>query len=240
MTEVAKVRSARRWERFVHAGIVSIAGLFLAADCNGETVFASAFDSNDLGSPPAHAQSTGTIALDGPAGSVTVVSAPGSATGRWAKITRASSQTSVTAMQCNLSEFGGDGTFGLLAVLYIPTGAEVATLQFEPFAQPASSYVSFLHIDFLQNNTVRFNDEDASAFGSFPRDQAFTVAVTLTINASSVSAHVDLLGGATGSADHAGTPLALARQFGAVRFWMGWPWTGSFYVNDVVVTRQTE
>ncbi|HEX4352757.1 MAG TPA: hypothetical protein VHZ95_07590 [Polyangiales bacterium] len=240
MTEVVHVRSARRWERFVCAGVVSLASLTLAADCNGETVFASAFDSNDLGSPPAHAQSTGTIALDGPSGSVTVVSAPGSATGRWAKITRASSQTSVTAMQCNLSEFGGDGTFGLLAVLYIPTGAQVATLQFESFGQAASNYGSFLHLDFLQNNTVRFNDEDSSAFGSFPRDQAFTVSITLTITASSASAHVDLLGGASGSADHAGTPVAIAQQFGAVRFWMGYPWTGSFYVNDVIVTRQTQ
>lgn len=214
--------------------------LLTAATCNSETLFQSGFSSNAVGSPPAHTQATGTINVDGPSGSVQVVAAPPNTTGNWARISRASSQTSITAMQCNLSTFRGDGSYGLIANVYIPTGAQVASLQFENFGQAPSDYKSFLHLDFLEDNTVRINDEAASTFGSFPRDQPFVVAVTLTINGTTTTAHVDLLGSASGSADHALVPAAFAHQFGAVRFWMGFPWTGSFYVGDVIVTRATQ
>jgi hypothetical protein len=35
------------------------------------------------------------------------------------------------------------------------------------------------------------------------------------------------------------TPLALARQFGAVKFWMGFPWEGSFDVTEILVSLKT-
>jgi hypothetical protein len=226
--------------RVVRWGWLGLVLLLQAATCNSETLFQSAFASNALGSPPAHVQATGTINVDGPSGSVQVVAAPSGTTGNWARITRTNQQTSVTAMQCNLSPFRGDGSYGLIANVYIPTGAQVASLQFETFGQAPSDYTSFLHLDFLENNTVRINDEPGSTFGSFPRNQAFIVAVTLTINGSTTTAHVDLLGSASGSADHALIPPVFAHQFGAVRFWMGFPWTGSFYVGDVIVTRATQ
>ncbi len=229
--------SGRPWRRL---GWVFLALLFQGASCDSETLFQAAFSSNAVGSPPAHTQATGTIALDGPSGSVVVVGAPAGATGNWARITRMAQETSVSAMQCNLSSFRGDGTYGLIASLYMPTGAQVATLQFESAGQAASNYQSFLHLDFLENNTVRIDDEAGSVFGTFPRDQAFVVSVTLTISGGTTTAHVDLLGGASGSADHALVPAVLAHQFGAVRFWMGFPWTGSFYVGDVIVTRANQ
>lgn len=232
------VRSTGRpWHRL---GWVFLALLFQGASCDSETLFQASFASNAVGSPPAHAQATGTIAVDGPTNNVVVVGAPAGATGNWARITRTSGQTSVTAMQCNLSAFRGDGSYGLITSLYIPSGAQVVTLQFESFGQSPSDYQSFLHLDFLQNNTVRIDDEDSSAFGTFPRDQSFVVAVTLTISGSTATAHVDLLGSATGSADHALIPAVLAHQFGAVRYWVGFPWVGSFYVGDVIVTRATQ
>jgi hypothetical protein len=219
---------------------VFLALLFQGASCDSETLFQASFASNVVGSPPAHAQATGTIALDGPSGNVMVVSAPPGATGNWARITRTSGQTSVTGMQCNLSAFRGDGTYALITSLYIPSGAQTVSLQFESFGQAVSDYQSFMHLDFLENNTVRIDDEANSVFGTFPRDQSFVVAVTLTISGSSATAHVDLLGSASGSADHALIPAVLAHQFGAVRYWVGFPWVGSFYVGDVIVTRTNQ
>ena len=227
----------RPWRRL---GWVFLALLFQGASCNSETLFQASFASNAVGNPPAHAQATGTISVDGPTGNVVVVGAPPGATGNWARITRTSGQTSVTAMQCDLSAFRGDGTYGLLTTLYIPSGAQLVSLQFESFGQAPSDYQSFLHLDFLENNTVRIDDEDNSVFGTFPRDQSFVVAVTLTITGSTATAHVDLLGSASGSADHALVRAVLAHQFGAVRYWVGVPWVGSFYVGDVIVTRATQ
>ena len=34
------------------------------------------------------------------------------------------------------------------------------------------------------------------------------------------------------------TPLSLARQFGEVKFYMGFPWSGSFDTTNILVTRK--
>lgn len=231
------MQAVKRWHSLAWSGLVL---LMQAATCNSETLFQAAFSSNAVGSPPAHAQATGTINLDGPSGSVLIAAAPPGATGNWARITRTANQTSVSAMQCNLSTFRGDGSYGVLTSLYIPSGTQTVTLQLETFGQAASDYKSFLHLDFLPDNTVRIDDEPGSVFGSFPRDQSFVVSMTVNTSASALSAHIDLLGSASGSADHALSPAAFAQQFGAVRYWVGYPWTGSFYVGDALVTHVTQ
>jgi hypothetical protein len=99
-----------------------------------------------------------------------------------------------------------------------------------------------LHIDFLTDNTVRINDDANTRFGTFPRDQAFVVTVTLNINASNPTAHISLTGAggrATGDADYAiVTPVFIswAQQSGAVKLWMGFPWQGVFDASDIIVT----
>ncbi len=214
--------------------------------CNTTTVFQSNFDSNSVGQAPAHNQATGTIDVSGAPASVVIVSAPPNATGKWGQISRANQpEAAISVMQCNFSQFQQDGNYGLLAVLYIPSGtSNVATVEFDttPQGQPPST--GFLHFDFLQNNTVRINDKNDSnhIFGTFPRDQFFTLSVNLQINSSSAKATATLLGSASGSKDidivGDGGPLFLARQFGAVKFWMGFPWNGSFDVTDIVITRK--
>ncbi len=46
--------------------------------------------------------------------------------------------------------------------------------------------------------------------------------------------------GASGQADYNILPpfIPMAHQFGAIRVWMGFPWTGSFDATQIVVTRQ--
>jgi hypothetical protein len=213
----------------------------LAAGCSSETLFQSNFDSTPDNQPPAHMQSVGTASVDGPPGSVIVVPPPVTPSGKWVQIARAGAQSPVAGLQGNFSEFRGDGDYTFSATLFLPAGSGIATIQFEPFSQPASTLTNFLHIDFTQDNRVRIDDDENTKFGVFPRGQPFIVQVTLAINAAP-SAHIVLSGaGASGQADRniAAPFRTLARQFGAVRAWMGFPWVGSFQVTNIAVTRRT-
>jgi hypothetical protein len=212
--------------------------LLLGTGCVSQTVFLANFESETLGSPPTVGQQVGTINVDAGAGSVQVVPAPATATSHWVQISHPKPSSAPTAMQCNFSLFAGDGTYGLLAPCVIPTGAGVVTLQFEVFGQPVTDFQSFLHVDFLANNTVRINDTD-TVFGTFPRDQVFTISATLTITETSATAHLQLFGnGASGEQDVAVTPVALARQLGAVRFWVGFQHGATFLLDQIVVTHK--
>jgi hypothetical protein len=218
-----------------------IAPCVLAAACSSETLFQSNFDSTPDNQPPAHVQQVGTSNVDGPPGSVIVVPPPVTPSGKWVQISRAGVQSPVAGLQANFSDFRGDGDYTFSATLFIPAGSGIATIQFEPFNQPANTLKNFMHLDFTQDNHVRIDDDEDTEFGTFPRGQPFIVQVTLAISAFS-SAHVVLSGaGASGQADLSIVPpfRAMARQFGAVRAWMGFPWVGSFQVTNIAVTRRT-
>jgi len=134
-----------------------------------------------------------------------------------------------------LSEFRGEGKYNFLAILLMPSGSGVATIQFEAFSRP----ISFLHIDFMPDNHVRIDDVESTRFGTFPRGESFIVQVTLNLN-ESPNANIALLGrGASGTADRNIIPAlhSFAREFGAVRLLMGFPHTGWFNATDIVVTR---
>jgi hypothetical protein len=213
------------------------------------TLFQSSFDSNAVGGPPSHNQSTGTIDVSGAPGSVVIVFPPPNATGNWAKIQRIGGPgTAISTMQCNFSQPPQDGSYSLVAVLFIPSGSGLATVEFDTSAQANPPSIGFLHLDFgdftsnnlVQKNTVRINDDNGQLFGTFPRDRFFTLAVNLEIRSSSATAHMNLYGaGASGTKDLNNiTPLSLARQFGEVKFYMGFPWNESFDVTNILVTRK--
>jgi hypothetical protein len=219
-----------------------IAPCLLAAGCASETLLQTHFDSTPDNQPPAHGQAVGTANVDGPPGRVIVVPPPVTPSGKWVKISRPGAQAPVAGLQGNFSQFRGDGDYTFSATLFIPDGSGIATIQFEPFNQPAGTLTSFLHIDFTQDNRVRIDDDENTKFGAFPRGQPFVLQVTLRISASS-SAHIVLAGvGASGQADRSIVPpfRPMARQFGAVRAWMGFPWVGSFQVTNIAVTRRNE
>jgi hypothetical protein len=158
------------------------------------------------------------------------------------QITRLANPNTVSVFQGNFSEFKGDGKYVFSTFLFIPSGSGIATLQFEPFGQSISTFTSFLHLDFTQDNRIRLDDDDATKFGTFPRDQAFIVQVTLDINATTQTAHIVLSGaGASGETDYTILPpfRSMAHQFGAVRLWMGFPQTGTFDATTILVTYKT-
>ena len=200
----------KQWGRPGHLGVSIIFSALLSA-CASQTLFQSDFDPTPIGQPPAHMQQVGTANVSGPPGSVVVVASPVQTGGRWVQVARPNDPVTIVAFQGNFSQFAGDGSYTFDATLFIPTGQEVASVQFEQFNQPvANSFNGFLHLDFLQNGTIRIDDRPV-VFGTFPHNQPFIVQVTLNINAAP-TAHIVLAGaGTSGQMDYAiqqGPPLS--------------------------------
>jgi hypothetical protein len=208
---------------------VSLVALLGLPACSGKIVFQSNFDAMPENQPPAAAQQVGTSAIHG---SVIVVLPPVTPSGKWVRISR-SANADIAGFQGTFPAMGGEGEYTFSA-----------TIQFEKFGQPVSDVSSFLHLDLMPENKVRIDDVDATKFGSFPRDQPFVVQVTLSITPSSTTAHIVLSGaGATGEADRTVPPPLhnnVARQFGAIRLWMGFPHVGHFDATNIFVRRKSD
>lgn len=225
-----------------------LVALTTAGSCNSETLFSSNFDSTATNQPPSPTQAVGTASFDGSPGSVLVVAAPPDAAppAKWLRI---NCKSGITGQACSfqgkLAQFKGNGTYVFSAEMFMPQeNSGVATIQFEPFNQPVSTPSGFLHLDFMPDNRVRIDDDENTKFGTFPRNKPFLVQVTLKINDTSPNARIILSGdGASGQADRTVLPpfIPQARQFGAVRIWMGFGLnhTGAFLASTVVVTRKT-
>ena len=221
---------------------VSLLVMLLASACSSTTVLLSNFKDDSIGSPPATTQPTGTVSVDAGAGSIIVVAAPNGnlPSNNWAQISHPAAQTNPTMLTGHFSRFDGIGKYALIASMFIPSGAGVATLQFETSKLTPQPNLSFFHLDFMPEGDVRI-DDGATRFGQFPRDQTFVVQVSLDITATTGTAEITLLGGsASGNTTVNIQPLflSLARKIGAVKFWMGFQHQGSFFVDDIVVTRK--
>jgi hypothetical protein len=213
-------------------------GVLVASACNGTTIFKSNFDATPSGQAPATVQEVGTVAVDASGGSVIVVDAPVLPSGKWVQVSRPNGSQSVAGLQGNFANQAGAGEYRFSTTVFMPAGSGAATIQFERFGQPLGDVSAFLHLDLLADDKVRFDDDDASKFGTFPRDKPFIVQVTLRITASTSTANVVLSGdGASGTADRtiAAPFQGMAQQFGAIRLWMGSPHTGSFSATNIVV-----
>ncbi|HKE57017.1 MAG TPA: hypothetical protein VKB46_09955 [Pyrinomonadaceae bacterium] len=219
--------------------------LTTAGNCNTETLFKSNFDTTTLDQPPSATQEVGTASFSGPPGAIVVAAAPPNAAppAKWLRITRPNNQAQVSSFQGKLVRQPGNGTYVFSSALFVPNGnVGPVTVQLEQFTQSVDNPVGFLHFDFLPDGHVRIDDDPNTTFGTFPINQVFLVQVTLTLNAPSASAHIILSGaGASGEADRTiSAPFNLqAQQFGAVRLWIGFPNTGRFHAQNVVVTRKS-
>lgn len=221
--------------------IVPLVAFTMLTGCANETLFRSNFDQTAIGQPPATMQDTGTAHVHGPAGSVLIVAPPVLPSGKWVRISRPDGPE-VAGFQGTFSQFRGDSVYTFSTTMFMPSGSGIATIQFETFTNPVSSLQAFLHLDFTQDNHIRIDDNEATKFGSFPRDQPFIVQVTLNINASASTAHIVLSGaGASGERDYTVIPplQSLSRQFGAIRLWQGFPHMGAFDATNIAVTRKT-
>lgn len=208
--------------------------------CNSTTVLLANFNAEPLNAPPAANQPTGTVEFSDGAGSVRVVASPDpGVTNNLLRIAHPTQPAPETVMRAQFDTFHGTGRYGLLASVFIPSGTGAVTLDLESFNGSINSAAQFLHLDFMPENNVRLNDDNANRFGTFPRNRTFVVSIQVDTTVSPFKATITLLGAggaASGSKDV--TLPAIANQFGAVRFWMGFQWTGQFFVDDIVVTRR--
>lgn len=212
------------------------------AACSSTTVLLANFNAEPVGAPPALNQPTGTVATSDGSGSVRVAAAPipsSDPVNHWLRISHPTQPAPETVMRATFDSFHGTGRYGLLVAVVIPSGTGAVTLQLEPFAGSIGSSPDFLHLDFMPENNVRLNDNNADRFGTFPRDQSFVVSIQIDTTVTPAKATIGLLGaGASGSRTVSLPPLA--SQFGAVRVWMGFQWTGSFFIDDLLVTRRND
>jgi hypothetical protein len=157
---------------------------------------------------------------------------------------RAPTDPDIAGFQGMLSHFRGPGKYTFSTFLYfpptnIPPTLSLGTIQFEPANPGRESLISFLHIDFMGSNQVRIDDNPNVVFGSFPRNAVFVLQVTLNTAAATPTAHIVLAGaGTSGQLDYTITPQsqALAKQFGAIRLWLGFPVASSYDATNIVVT----
>lgn len=244
-----QVRMGATWERrtvrlsFLCRGSLLLVLLLLITGCNSTTVLQANFNSDTAGSAPAGTQAVGTLLLSPGAGSITVVDAPlaGLAATKWVRISHPTQPSPETVMKAKFDSLHGVGNYSFLASLFIPTGAGAVTVDFEPFTDLNSP--EFLHLDFMPAGNIRIDDDNSRTFGHFPRDQAFVLSVNVVTTATSATAHIALIGAGTSGSIDVNIPannLNAAKQFGSVRFWMGFQWTGTFFVDDILVTRRND
>jgi len=225
---------------FIFPTIAGAAALMLTTGCSSVTLFQSNFNSDPVGAPPSHMQATGTIDVAGNTNSVMTVNAPSGGNEHWAKISRSDKEAPITTMLCNFSAMNGTSTSSLAAAMFIPNGSGLATIEFDtsPFGSPANT--GFLHLDFMEDGTVRMDDNPAEVWGTYAHDKSFDVFVTLDITTTTAVAHISLIGSGTSGTKDYNVPLGkFANQLGAVKFWMGFPWQGSFEVTDIIVTKRS-
>lgn len=222
-------------------GVRLCAALLAVCGCTTTTLLEVRFDADTPGAPPSTTQALGTVVVEPGAGSVVVVDTPAvdvtPANKKWARISHPTPITPETSLVARMAAPTGTGSFTITTLLYVPTGAAVPTIQLETIPLGSGS-ASFLHVDLLADGSLRIND-GATTFGHYPHDQPFLLSIELELDDTGATARVAPVGAeASGSAEVPVPAPSLARQFGAVRIWMGFQFGGTFYVDDVVVVKK--
>lgn len=209
-------------------------------------LFQSNFDPTQDLQPPATQQATGTAIVQQSCAdqikceSVVVVDPPFPHTNKWMRISRPPTSPEQASFFGQLTEAPGDGVYSFSVAIVIPTDTNtypadnaVLSISFETINTP------FLHLDFTSDNNVRIDDN--TVFGSFQRDQVFSVQVTLNISAAQSTANVLLSAGASGNLNYtlSGENQSLSHLLGAVRVWQGFGDFGVSYTTDIVVALES-
>ena len=136
----------------------------------------------------------------------------------------------------------GPGHYVFTGFFYMPTGTGLASINFETPNPVRPGLETFLHLDLTRENNVRIDDNPNVTFGSFTRDQPFILEVALDTTVSPAMAHIVLSGAAASGVFDYPTQSVFqqaSQQFGDVRVWMGFPWSGFFDATQLVVTHRT-
>jgi len=164
-------------------------------------------------------------------GTVWVVPGPAGTTGHWLQLVQWKRLVPPAKVRGVFAAYRGDGHYLFTMRLVIPNGS-AASVSFQ--SSNAFNPTSFVTVDFPSSGYL-FSQGGGAIVGRFPHDQPFSVAVNLTIGATS-SATVTLLGLAHGSAAYAVPPNlnADARNFLAIELDTDTGTAGdTFFVNDI-------
>ena len=210
--------------------MLALAGLLSIGGCGStsEILLSAQFE---------HQAQSGTLAIDHPIGqfssglfgSVRVVPGPAGTSGNWLQLTQLMPLVPPTKVRGVFKAYRGDGHYLFTMRLVIPNGS-AASVSFQ--TPDTVNPTSFVTVDFPSSGYL-FSPGGAIV-GRFPLDQPFSVAVNLTIGATS-SATVTLLGIAHGSATY---PVesdlnSSARNFMAIELDTNVRTAGAFFVNDI-------
>ncbi len=238
---------------FLHIGVLRAASrVMLAAAlpalgaCTSTTLFQSSFNSQRTETPPKAAQLVGTMqVIAGDSGAIEVTDPLVLGSGEnWLRVRRfiilAKNNSIPSAIaQATLAQTFPTGNYGFLGTMLIPEGITgLSSVEFDASPQGPVAQ-SFLHLDFMPDGSVRFDDDPSVTCCHYSHGSLFTLSVSMQVTAGSAVAHVTLLGKGVsqGTYDYMIKRPNLASQFAAVRLWVGYPWAAEFYVTDLIVTR---
>src|SRR5205823_2559079 len=160
------------------------------------TVLLANFNAEAVNSPPAGTQPVGTVQSSdgGSGGSVRVVALPDpAAPSKAARINHPTLGAAGPVLRAQFDSAHGTGHYGMLAAVFIPSDTGAVTLVLESLNGNVSSALQFLHLDFMPENNVRLNDNNADRFGTFPRDKTFVVSIVVDTTVSPFKATITLL-----------------------------------------------
>jgi hypothetical protein len=233
--------------------VMPTAALLSLGGCASTTLFQSSFNSQRLDLPPATTQLVGTMQLISGDTAIRVEMNPlYGPSDNWLRISRyvlraTSNVTPPTMVQGTLAQTFPDGNYNFVGVFFVK-GDDPVTVEFDASPQGPVA-LSFLHLDFMPDGSVRFDDDPTVSCCHYARGWPFTLSVSIQITASSAVAHLTVLGGqeiagnvnkqgvSQGSYDYTIKQPSFASRFGAFRLSIGYPWVGEFFVTDLLVTR---
>ncbi|GEM_PF-6444870 len=164
-------------------------------------------------------------------GNVWVVAGPSGTTGHWLQLVQWKRLEPPAKARGVFAAYRGDGHYLFTMRLVIPNGS-AASVSFQ--SSNAFNPTSFVTVAFPSSGYL-FTQDGVGIVGRFPHDQPFSVAVNVTIGATS-SATVTLLGLAHGSTIYTVAPNlnADARNFLAIELDTDTGAAGdNFFVNDI-------
>jgi hypothetical protein len=233
--------------------IMPTVALLSLGGCASTTLFQSSFNAQPLDVPPRTTQRVGTMQLISNDTAIKVEMNPlYGPSDNWLRLSRFVFENNIngtppTMVQATLAQTFPDGNYSFVGVFFVAANGPV-TVEFDASPQGPNA-LSFLHLDFMPDGTVRFDDDPLVTCCHYERDFPFTLSVSIQVTANSAVAHVSVLGGreiagnidrqgvSQGSYDYTIKQPSFATRFGAFRLSIGYPWAGRFFATDLLVTR---
>ena len=136
----------------------------------------------------------------------------------------------------------GPGHYVFTGFFYMPTGTGLASINFETPNPVRPGLETFLHLDLTRENNVRIDDNPQRHLRQlYPRSAIHPRGCSRYDGLAGNGAYRAIGAAASGVFDYPTQSVfqQASQQFGDVRVWMGFPWSGFFDATQLVVTHRT-